>query len=53
MFDSLLILDLFLHLEGLFGEAVSLDEVASCSTIDELDRLLSAMARRVKTKIPR
>jgi 2-isopropylmalate synthase len=45
--DSLGFLDLFLHLEAAYGEAISLDEVSACATFGEMAaRLDRAGARR-------
>ena len=43
VFDSLLFLDFFLHLEGVYGEAISLDEVAQSPTFEALTQLLDGM----------
>lgn len=43
--DSLLFLDLFLHVEGAFGDRVSLDDVATCETFGQLASMLTAPSR--------
>lgn len=39
--DSLLFIDLFMHIEAQYGNAVSLDDVTACETFADLSSLLA------------
>lgn len=48
LFDSLTYLDFFIYLEGIYGDAISLDTVSSCKTFADLAALLEGMPVRLK-----
>jgi acyl carrier protein len=40
VFDSLTFLDFFIHIEGVYGDSISLDEIVACQTFGEVEDLL-------------
>jgi len=48
VFDSLLFLDLFLYLEGIFEEMIPLDAVSVCKTFNDLAILLNSIGTSPK-----
>jgi 2-isopropylmalate synthase len=50
--DSLLFLDLFLHIEKIFGSSISLDDISACDTFGEMANLLeNAEPGKAKAKV--
>lgn len=47
VFDSLMMIDFFVHVEASLGDCISLDDVARCSTFRQLTQLLNTASRAI------